>query len=225
MAISIVLFEPETPGNIGAIARAMKNFNLENLILINPKCKIDEDASKRAMHAKDILTNAKIKPASCLKEFHTVIGTTSKLGTDYNIPRSPITPEQLTKVITEKKETAIVFGREDKGLSNKELEFCDFVVTIPTSKKYPEMNLSHSAAIIFYELFKNKENISSHIVPASKKDKEYTLKMINSAIDKVKFATPSKKRTQQIIWKRIIGKSFITRREAFALMGFFKKLK
>ena len=108
-------------------------------------------------------------------------------------------------------------------LTNKEINLADFIVTIPTSSSYPALNLSHSAAIIFYELFKEKENISSHILIASKKEKQQTLKIINKVINNTKFATPSKKHTQQIIWKRIIGKSFLTKREAYALMGFFKK--
>ena len=222
--ISVVLIGVSNPGNLGAIARAMKNFELKELILINPKCKIDDEALKRAMHAKDILKKAKIKPLSYLKQFHTVIATTSKLGTDYNIPRSPILPEELAKKINVNKKIAIVFGTEDKGLTNKELELSDFIVAIPTSKKYPAMNLSHAAAVIFYELSKGKENITSHIQLATKTEKEQVLKLMNKVLNKIRFATPSKKKTQQVIWKRIIGKSFLTKREAYALMGFLKKI-
>jgi TrmH family RNA methyltransferase len=121
----------------------------------------------------------------------------------------------------------IVFGREGTGLSNKEVEMCDFVVTIPTSVKYPSMNLSHAATIIFYEIFKahGTGKIGEQIKIADKKTKEHLLKLINKRLDSMEFATPSKKKTQQVIWKKIIGKSFLSRREAFALMGFFKKFK
>ena len=223
--ISVILIKPTRPGNIGAIARSMKNFDLKDLILINPQCRIDDEAQKRAMHAKDILKKAKIKPLSYLKQFHTVIATTSKIGTDYNIPRSPISPEQLAKKVQINKKIAILFGTEDRGLTNKELKLADFIVAIPTSKKYPALNLSHAATIIFYELFKGKEHISSHITPASKTEKQQLMKNINKILNKLEFATPSKKQTQKTIWKRIIGKSFLTKREAYALIGFFKKLK
>jgi len=225
--ISIVLIEPEISGNIGAIARAMKNFGLNNLILINPKCNhLSLEAIKRAKYAKEILKKIKIKKFSDLKKFHTLIATTSKLGTDYNIPRSPITPEQLSSIIPKTKSIAILFGREGIGLKNKEIQMCDFIVTIPTSPKYPAMNLSHSATIIFYELFKSskKQKIGQQITLVSKKEKEQILKMINQVLNKLQFTTKEKKQTQKIVWKRIINKSFLTKREAFAIMGFFRKL-
>lgn len=180
------------------------------------------------MHARDILKKAKIKPLSYLETFHTVIATTSKVGTDYNILRSSITAENLADKIKDvNKNIAIVFGPEDRGLINEELELCDFVVTIPASKKYPVLNLSHAAAIIFYEIFKAraKEHVSSHIIFASKPEKYHLMKILNELFDKVEFATPQKKKTQQTIWKKIMGKSFLTKREAFAIMGFLKKLK
>ena len=94
--ISVILIEPETPGNIGAIARVMKNFEFNELVLINPKCKhLSKEALDRSTHAKSILKKAKVKKINYLKQFDYLIATTAKLGTDYNIPRSPITPEQL----------------------------------------------------------------------------------------------------------------------------------
>ena len=97
--ISVVLVKPSHPGNIGAVARAMKNFGLKNLVLIDPKCKIDEEAKKRAKHANDILKKTKVIKFEDLKKFHTVIATTAKLGSDYNIPRSPLHPDQLADKI------------------------------------------------------------------------------------------------------------------------------
>ena len=223
--LSIILIQPKTQGNLGAICRVMKNFGLKDLILINPRCKIGLEARKRAKHANDILKNAKIKDESYLKNFHTLIATTSRLGTDYNIPRSPITPDQLIKIINTNKKIALIFGREDKGLTNEEIKQADFIVSIPTSKIYPSLNLSHSVAILLYELFKEKENITSHILPASKQEKDHLLKMINQSLNRLEFSTQSKKQTQITIWKRIIGKSFLTKRESFALMGFFKKIR
>ena len=208
----------------------MKNFGLKNLVLVEPKCKKnDKEALKRAKHAQDILKNAKIITKKDLKKFDTLIGTTAILGTDYNIPRSPLSAEKLAEVLKnkKKKKIGILFGREGHGLFNKEIGMCDFVVTIPTYKRYPTLNISHAAAISFYELFKksSKKKSNSHINFASKKDKEIVLKLINNALDKMEFATKEKKETQRIVWKRIIGKSFLTKREAFALCGFFRKIK
>jgi len=222
---TIILVEPETPGNIGAVARVMANFGFNKLILVNPQCNhLDEEAKNRAKSGLKILEKAKINKnlKQTLKQFHTTIATTAMLGTDYNIPRSPLSPEQLAKKTLPQK-TAILFGRESQGLSNEEVNLVDFVVTIPTPKKYPTLNLSHSVTIILYELA-NKTS-TEHIKLASKAEKDQIMKHINNIINKLTFTTPSKKQTQKTIWKRIFSKSFLTKREAFAVIGFLKKLK
>ncbi|MBI5065568.1 RNA methyltransferase [Candidatus Woesearchaeota archaeon] len=218
---SIILLEPENSGNVGAVARVMKNFGFKELILVNPKCKIDEECRRRAKNAQEILAGAKI-----LKKIpivNTLIGTTSELGTDYNIPRSPITSEQLTKLDL-KGTVGLLFGRESYGLSNEEINKCDFVVTIPTSKEYPALNLSHSVAIILYELNKNKENIVSHIESMTVSERKQMNKMFKQILSKLKFATKEKKQTQIVVWKKILGKIFLSKREAYAVMGLFKKI-
>src|SRR3989338_2234783 len=111
---SIILVEPETEGNIGAVARVMKNFDFEELILINPKANhLGREALDRATHAKDILKKAKVKDFSYLKKFDYLIGTTAMLGSDYNIPRSPLTQEQLAEKVSKVKgKIGILIGRE-----------------------------------------------------------------------------------------------------------------
>ena len=224
--VSVVLVEPENEGNLGAVARAMANFGFSNLILVNPKCNhLSQEARNRAKWGNDVLKNAKKKTWKSILKIHTTVATTSKLGNDYNIPRSPITPEQLQDVLKKKKDIAIVFGRESSGLTNEEVEECDFVCAIPSSKKYPALNLSHAVAIVLYELAKSREHISSHIVFASKSEKDQLLKLLKQSLKKMEFKTAEKKQTQVKVWKRMIGKSFLTKREAYALMGFFKKIK
>ncbi len=220
--ISVVLLEPRNSGNVGAVARVMANFGFEKLVLVNPKCNhLSQTARNRAKWAQKVLKNAKV-----VKKLPkaTLVATTGKIGTDYNIPRSPITPEQLSQITPKKANTAIVFGRESTGLTNEEILECDFVMAIPASKKYPILNLSHSVAVVLYELSKGKEQHTSHIQFASKADKEQLMKMLSKALNKMEFATKEKKQTQVKVWKRMIGKSFLTKREAFALMGFLRKL-
>lgn len=218
--LTVVLVGPENAGNVGAVARSMKNFGLKSLVLVDPKCDhLSKEALDRASHAKDILKKAKV--LDDLKGFDTKIATTAVLGTDYNITRSPLLPGQLAGL---RGKTALLFGRESHGLSNEEISRCDFVVTIPASKRYPTMNISHAAAILFYEIFKS-EKPTSHFQPASAKDKEVILKRFDDILDSMKFSTAGKKKTQRKVWKRIIGKSFLTKREAFAVLGFLRKLK
>ncbi len=227
--ITIILIEPETSGNVGAIARAMKNFSLKNLVLINPKCNhLDDKSLGRAMHAREILKKAKIKDFSCLKNFDYLVGSTARIGTDYNILRCPLTPEQLASKLSKVKgKIGLIIGREGIGLMNHEVQKCDFIVTIPSSKKYPTLNASHAAAILFYELFKKSglEKNNDKITPVSNKEKEVILKKVNNILDKLEFSTKEKKETQKIVWKKIVGKAMLTKREAFALLGFLSKLE
>jgi TrmH family RNA methyltransferase len=207
-------------GNVGAIARSMANFGFSKLILVNPKCNhLSQTSRNRAKWAQDVLKKAKIMKK--IPKFDTLVATTAQIGTDYNIPRSPISPKQLSSVC--KGKIGIMFGRESSGLTNEEILQADFVVSIPASKKYPVMNLSHSVSVILYEL--SQEDHTSHIVLASSAEKKQIMKMLKSKLDKMDFKTKEKKQTQIKVWKRILGKSFLTKREAYALMGFFKKLK
>lgn len=225
--VSIAISRIQNPGNLGAIARVLKNFNIKELILINPECNhLCQEARNRAKHAQDILENAKmVKSISKLKNrFNTVIATTSKLGTDYNLPRSPLTPEQLFPL--KDKNTCILFGSEESGLTNEEISKCDFALTIPTSKKYPALNISHAVAIICYEIFRTeKEHVASHIKPAGSKEKDILARLFDDALKNLDFTTETKRETQRKAFKNLIGKSFLTRREAYALMGLMKKIK
>ena len=228
--ITIVLLRTERGSHLGMICRAMKNFGLTNLILIDPKiAKDDKEAIKHAKHALDVLEKAQIKRAAYLQTFDYLIGTTAKLGTDYNLVRSPIIPEQLfsKKELYGKANIALLLGPEGHGLSNKELVQCDFVVTIPSSKKYPTLNLANAATILFYEYFKHskKMKVNSHILPATAIEKRYIHRYFQEILLELHFTTPSKKKTQEIVWKKIIGKAFLTKREAYALLGLLKKVK
>src|SRR3989344_1789211 len=220
--IAVVLVEPQNAGNIGAVAMAMKNFGLSELLLVNPKSDHkSKEALDRASHAHNILEKAKKIPYSQLKKFDYVIGTTAVLGTDYNIPRSPLNPEQLgRKVSGMRGRIALLFGRENRGLSNNEINNCDFVVTIPASREYSTLNITHSAAIIFYEIMKyaGTKKSNDHIVFSTKKEKEVALGYVNKILGRLEFSTPEKKDTQKIVWKRMIGKAMLTKREAFALI-------
>lgn len=224
--VSIVLVEPSMPGNIGSVCRAMANFELNDLIIVNPKCDVfASDAIKMSKWGSDVLKKAKVVDFSYLKKFDCLIGTTGKVGTtDYNILRSPIKPEELAKLIRNKPNCAILFGRENKGLTNKEIEMCDFIVSIPASKKYPVLNLAQASVVIFYELFKGKKSNLSHIKYATVKEKEILMNLLKNKLDEMNFSTKEKKETQLKVWKRMIGKSFLTKREAMALMGFIKKI-
>jgi len=227
--ITIILVEPETAGNVGAVARAMANFTFSSLILVNPKCKhLSKEALDRAKHAKSILRKAKLLKWKQVRASHaTLIATTARLGTDYNIPRSPVTPKQLSKIISSKGKIGLVFGREGQGLQNKEIIDCDFTVSIPVGDKYPALNLSHAVTIVLYELYQNKgaEKIAQKYPLMTAQERYHLLKRVEDILRNIPFPTSTKRETQRRLWKRIIGKSFMTKREVQALMGFLKKVR
>ena len=235
--ITIILIEPENPGNTGAICRAMKNFDFSNLVLVNPKFDTDsKDLRNRAKWANDLVDNIKIIKKydkntikKLRKEYDYLIATTARIGRDYNVLRSPITPHQLAERLSELKsgKIGILIGREGSGLNNEEMKLADFSVTIPASKKYGTMNMSHATTIILYEIFKKMgtENIISHINPITDAEKKQLMKMLEENMKHMNFLNDKKKETQRIVWKKMINKSFLTKREAYALMGFLKKMK
>ena len=230
--ISVVLMGVENSGNIGAVARAMKNFGINELILIEPKAEhLSDEAIRRAKHGKDVLEKAKIKKIGFLKNFDYVIGTTSKLGTDYNIQRTALMPWEVSEKINMAEKSlkiAVVFGRESIGLTNKEIRHCDFIATIPCVKEYSALNLSHAVAIMLYEITKNyklKGQRKEDVEYATAKEKGLVMKEINGILNNVKFSTKYKKETQEKVWKRIFSKSMMTKREAFAVIGLLKKIK
>ncbi len=228
MKLTIVLVEPETSGNVGAVARAMANFGYSKLILINPQCKINEEARNRAKPAQKILQGAMVKDWDYLKRYDYLIGTAGKSSSSYNLRRIPLTPSQCALRIAKLRKTkiALLLGREGNGLYNEELQRCDFVVTIPVSPHYPSLNISHALAILLYELFQHssKDRITDAYVPIDQKDKERLLRLIHDALDRTHFVPDTKRITQKTIWQRLLAKSFLTKREAYALMGFIKKI-
>ena len=226
--IYIVFVECETPGNIGFLARTMANFGLKNLVLINPPT-LTNEAYYQATHGKYIVENAKIFPT--LDDFYQSqridfkVASTGMAGGSYNLSRIPIKPEELGKSINVSNKTAILFGREGNGLTNKEIDDCDICVSIPTDPTYPIMNISHAAAIIFYELFKNKHEFGVEgLVESSDLEKEYLIKDMQELIEYLDIPD-HKKRNGLKTFNNIVSRAFITGREAHTLKGILRRLK
>ncbi|MBI4144858.1 RNA methyltransferase [Candidatus Woesearchaeota archaeon] len=225
--ISVILIEPSVPGNIGAVARVMANFGFDELVLVSPKCDhLSEEAQGRSKHARNILRAAKVVHA--LPKLDYLIATTSALGTDSNIPRSPVSPKELVSLLEGKMNGRIglVFGPEGPGLTNAQIDKCDFVVTIPTHKKYHSMNISHAVAIVLYELFDayGETKVAEDIKPITPAERRVALKYIDEILERYAFRTDTKRETQRLLWRRIVGKLFMSKRESYALLGFLRQV-
>ena len=226
--IYVVFVEPETPGNIGFLARTMKNFGLEQMVLINP-CPLEHDSYYMAMHAREIIYNRQEYPS--LEEFlktekiDFAVGTTGEAGGSYNIPRIAVTPENLAQSLNVDGNIALILGREGDGLTNHELELCDVVVSIPTHESYPILNVTHAAAIIFYELFKNEKPYPvEDLDEASLDEKQDLIRYMDEVLDNLDYP-PHKKKNASTIFRRVIGRAFISGREAHTLKGMFRRIK
>ncbi|EKE01107.1 MAG: RNA methyltransferase TrmH, group 1 [uncultured bacterium] len=163
--IRIVLVNPSHPGNIGAVARAMKTMDLSNLYLVNPKSFPHVDATARAAGADDILASAVITSSlvDALKESRLVFGTSSRLRA-LSLPT--LNPREAAQLIVKESQshtTSIVFGRENNGLSNEELELCNYQIHIPTNPDFYSLNLAAAAQLIAYEI----KMATQHCAPAT----------------------------------------------------------
>ncbi|UCC92502.1 MAG: RNA methyltransferase, partial [Thermoplasmata archaeon] len=174
----VVLAEPKTPGNVGAVARAMANFGLFRLRIV-AGVPLDEDAYKRALHAAPILEAAKTFDdfGSALEGLDFTVATSGIVNiNDKRHVRNALTPAQLAERLAPMEGTVgLVFGREDYGLYTEELSACDVVVTIPTSPDYPVMNLSHAVAVLLYELHRDVP-LPHETIKASEAERDLLLK-------------------------------------------------
>lgn len=228
---SIILVEPLYEGNIGSVARVMKDFGFEDLVLIKSENKIGIEAIKMAKHGMDVLQNARTfnNFEELKKNFNFLIGTSAKVAGDKNFLRVPITPSQLNEFLkkraSENFSIGIVFGREDHGLTNEEIEKCDMLLNIPTKGQLP-LNLSHSVAIILYELskltFENKNEELRKLKNANKIEKEILLKKFSELVQKTGLRDFREKLSNKT-FKEVISRSFISGRECTTLIGVFRK--
>ena len=225
--IYVVFVECESPGNVGFLARTMGNFGLDKLVLINP-CTLKDEAYYQAMHARSTVENALVYDT--IEEFlkdkniDFIVGSTGAPGGSYNLSRIPIKPEELAKSMNYNDKIAILFGREGNGLTNAEIEMCDITVSIPTDPGYPIMNISHAAAVILYEVFKNRNNFPvDGLEESTALEKEYLIKDMEKLIDSLPIPE-HKKRNGLKVFKNIINRAFITGREAHTFKGILRRL-
>lgn len=154
--IYFVLVEPREPGNIGAAARAIKNMDFKRLCLVNPPSHMTEEAQWFAHNAMDILDASKVCTSveDAVRDKHYIVGTSRRRGRR----RGAFIPVEKGALrmfeIAQNNKIALLFGREDRGLFNKEIEECGFLMTIPASRKHPSLNLAQAVMIVSYELSK-----------------------------------------------------------------------
>ncbi len=158
------MVEPAGGLNVGSIARVMKNMGLTQLVIVNPQCEVlGEEATRMAVHAIDLLQTTRIVAdlPTALQGCTRVIATTARARA---IPTPLETPRQvLPWLIDPDRQTALLFGREDSGLTNAELNYAQRYMRIPVGSEYSSLNLAQAVAVCVYELQMSIQNPSTDI--------------------------------------------------------------
>jgi tRNA/rRNA methyltransferase len=197
--ISFILHQPQLSENIGACARAIKNFNFKKLVIINPKPIFPNDKIiATSVGAKDIINQSKIHTSleSAIKKVDYVIATTSR-SRNKNIKHIKL--NDLSKIDFSKK-IAFLFGPEASGLSNNEVSYANYTLQIPTNPEFKSLNLSHSVIIVAQvvaSLIKLKDfNYlkSEKVSLASKKDIQAVANLCIKKLDEKNFFKPLEKK-------------------------------
>lgn len=152
--IRIVLVNTSHPGNIGGVARAMKNMGLSRLYLVEPRQFPHEEADWRAASAGDVLESAVVTPTleEAIGDCQFVVGTSAR---ERRIPWPLLDPRQCAQRMasaSSQQQVAVLFGREDRGLTNEELKLCNLHLHVPTAEAYSSLNLAMAVQIVCYEL-------------------------------------------------------------------------
>jgi tRNA/rRNA methyltransferase len=221
--IRIVLVGPKFEGNIGAIARSMANFDIDELYFVNPSCEIGDDARRRAKHGNDILDRAVVVTSidEAVKDCFLTVGTSGIITKgDKNYTRVPLPAREFAQQCRGYKEKiALLFGREDIGLLQDELNRCDLLITVPTSEQYPILNLSHAATLVMYEMFQ-AHSVDRKAEPASHDEKELMFDFFMDLMEAIDYPENRREMTA-IMFRRMMGRSIPTKYEYNTIMGIF----
>ena len=229
--IHFILVRPQMGENIGFVARAIKNFNITKLRIVDPKCNWpSQKALATSVGANDVLKSSKIYSSvnKSIADLRVVFASTSRIR---KVNKKIISILDLRKKIKKKQKIGIMFGPEDSGLSNDELNCANYLVKIPTNRKFSSLNLSHSAIIFCFQLFQhfsNKKVIYNSTYKSSVAKKSQVNKFLNfiiNELDKKGFLQPDHKRKSMI---RNINNIFhrlnLSEQEIRILLGIFSTL-
>jgi len=200
-----ILVKPQLGENIGACARAMKNFGFTKLHIVEPKINFPNHKAKAtSVGAFDIINKAKVfnKIENAIKSFNIIISLSARRR---DINKKHISIQEFYNIVKKNNhKVGLMFGPEASGLSNKDLSFSNYILQIPTSPNFKSLNLSHSLTLICYEIFKTlnenkikKKNLNLKISSKAKISSIVT-HLIN-LLDKKNFFTPNEKKRSMLL--------------------------
>ncbi len=228
-SIEIVLVGTLKSGNVGSVARAMKNMGLTHLKLADLQCELDEQARWMATHAGDVLGNARMYPdlRGAVADAQYVIGTTARDRRS----RTVLTPSQMAGKVLElvpANRVAIVFGREDSGLTNDELELCDAVLNIPTAPEMLSLNIAQAVMVVAYELFCRAESqgpakVVGRLASSGRQQEMYD--HLRTLLLDIGFLNPQNPELVLGKIKRLLTRAGLTAKDVTLLRGIVRQLR
>ena len=227
-SIAVILTGTKYPGNIGSAARAMFNMGLEQLVLAAPQCQINDESYRMAKGGKGILDSAKNFSSllSALKGIQLLVGTTGKGGgyrAQAYAPRA-LAPRILDHAAQET--VGILFGPEDTGLVDDDLQLCQFLIRIPTQHKANSINLAQSVMIICYELFMGSLEREPARVPklASLEQIEAMYAQLEEALLEIGFLHPQNSRHMMFSLRKLLGRAGLEASDVGILRGIARQI-
>jgi len=226
---TIVLVEPQSPGNIGMACRAMKNMGLRQLRLVKGCDRFHPESLKFAVSARDLLDNAQVFPdlASALADCTLTAGTTRRHG---KYRQEILSPTEIAGIFRQQTgpdcRAAIVFGREDSGLTTDELALCRWHATIPTAEEYGSLNLSQAVLVFCYELGKAGESPGGgrDTEPATSAEMESMFGQMDTCLQKIGFLNEQNPGHIMRSLRRIFFRSELDSREVSILRGMLTQI-
>ncbi|KAB8320933.1 RNA methyltransferase [Tolypothrix campylonemoides VB511288] len=235
--VRIILVEPAGPINVGSIARVMKNFGFNHLVLVNPQCDpLSPEALQMAVHAKDILESA----VSVATVPEALQGCTRAIATTARVRNwdSPLeNPRTALPWLLEEPEqpAALIFGREDRGLSNEELNYAQRFIRIPSSSSYPSLNLASAVGICCYELAQSdakiKEDTGTYSLQTSSSEpapldilEEY-YQQLESLLLKIGYLYPHTAASRMEKFRQLYNRAQLQTKEVGMLRGILRQVE
>ncbi len=225
MGISIICVEIMHSGNLGAIARLCDNYDVRDLILVNPQCEINKEAFDRATHGKRFLDNPVI--VDDLKEARShvdlMVALSARKGGSKSIARSSFPIQEMNDKLDISRNIGLVFGRENSGLTNEETDLCDFLVHIPLPGSNPVFNISHAVAVTLWEVIREDDPEMEHRL-MSREEKDAFMGMLEAILPH-SWIKQDQYYGIKRVYSSILGRSHVTTREANTLIGFLRSIR
>lgn len=227
--VRIVLVRPRGSGNIGSIARAMKNMGQTELAIVGRARTRSFWARAMAVHGRDILGNAKCYDSlrQAIADCVLVVGTTCRSGLYRRHSQGPrdVAPDILAAARNGK--VALIFGPEDHGLSNKDLEHCQLLVTIPTHPDYPSLNVAQAVVICLYELYLASLTAPKRttIQRAPAEDVERLFDRMRKVLLKIGFLDTENPEHMLLAFRRILGRAGLEDKDVRIFTGLFRQIE